>query len=158
MEPSEEFTQVLRDWAGVFMHRSTRDFKRFMDDHGLSASQINALMHLYYQSWCGVSDIGGMLGVTNGAASQLVDRLVQQGLLARSEDASDRRVRQIQLTSKGRALIETGIEARRHWMQELTVALTPEQLSSISSALTMLTAAARRLEEAPPAVPTVGNS
>ena len=156
MYTTEQFTQVLHDSAEVFMHRSIRDFKRFMDEAKLSASQLNALMHLYYQGMCGVSDIGERLGVTNGAASQLVDRLVQQDLLTRAEDASDRRVRQIQLTPKGRALIEAGIEARQRWMQELTSALTPEQQNSIGAALTTLTKAAKRLEEEQPVEAAAG--
>lgn len=86
------------------MHRSFRDFKRFMDDSGLSTSQVHALMRLYHTESCGVSDIGDHVGVTNAAASQLVDRLVQQGLLKRVEDSTDRRVKHITITSLGWSL------------------------------------------------------
>lgn len=140
------FSEVMGEWAEVFMHRSFRDFKRFMDDAGLSSSQANALMRLYHGRLCGVSDIGGHLGITNAAASQMVERLVQMGLLERNEDLQDRRQRQLKLTEQGRALVERGIEARRAWMESLTANLTPEQLEKIAEALNMLTEAARKIE------------
>jgi DNA-binding MarR family transcriptional regulator len=140
------FSEVLGEWAEVFMHRSFRDFKHFMDDAGLSPSQVNALMRLYHGSLCGVSDIGGHLGISNAAASQMVERLVQMGLLERTEDRQDRRHRQLKLTEQGRALVERGIGARRLWMESLTANLTLEQQAMIAEALSMLTETARKSE------------
>jgi DNA-binding MarR family transcriptional regulator len=147
MPSTEQFTRALHEWSEVFMRRSMRDFKRFMDDSGLSPSQINALMRLHYRGRCGVSDIGEHLGVTNAAASQMVDRMVQLGLFTRSEDSADRRVRHIALTPDGRSLVEAGVEARRRWLEELTTTLTPAEQEAIVAALILLTSAARRLDQ-----------
>ena len=146
MSTKEEFTQVLREWSEVFMHHSFRDFKRFMDESGLSVSQINTLMRLYHHGTCEVSDISDQLGITNAASSQLVERLVQQGLLNRTEDPRDRRVRQLEITPQGRVLIEQGIAARQRWMEELTHELSPEEQEEIANALILLSQAARRLD------------
>jgi DNA-binding MarR family transcriptional regulator len=147
MTTEESFTRVLRDFTEVFMHRSMRDFKRFMDESGLSASQLNTLMRLYYHGGAtDVSHIGTSMGITNAASSQLVDRLVTQGLLVRTEDLYDRRVKQVALSTKGRELIEQGIEARLKWMEELTTALTAEEQAAIIQALTLLNQAARKLD------------
>ncbi|MFA5872834.1 MAG: MarR family transcriptional regulator [Anaerolineales bacterium] len=140
-------TEVLREWSEVFMHRSGRDFKRFMDETGLSFSQISVLMRLKHGGNSGVSEIGNQLGVTNAAASQAVDRLVQLGLIERTEDPEDRRAKRLALTQKGRALIEKGVAARSKWIEGLTDALTPEQQNMIISALTLLTEAARKTKE-----------
>jgi DNA-binding MarR family transcriptional regulator len=146
MSSNTTFTQTLHDWAETFMRRSFRDFKHFMDDSGLSPSQINALMRLHHCESCGVSDIGDHLGITNAAASQLVDRLVQQHLLQRSEDPHDRRYKLVALTPDGKSLIQEGIQARSSWMVQLTEALTAEEQQKIIEALTLLTQAARQLE------------
>lgn len=129
------------------MHRSVRDFRHFMDDFGLSASQVSTLMHLHYHGSCGVSEIGNHLGVTNAASSQMIDRLVQMNLINRSEDLTDRRVKQITLTPQGQKLVEGGIEARQRWMEELTTNLTQEQQEVIIDALTLLTEVARKLDK-----------
>jgi DNA-binding MarR family transcriptional regulator len=137
---------VLRTWVEVFMHRSFRDFRRFMEGAGLSHSQVGALMLLHHQIACGVSDIAENLGITVAAASQLIDRLVQQGFLKRTEDQTDRRFKQVSLTPKGKALIESGIEFRQRWMEQLTQALTPEEQDIVSGALSLLTRAANQLD------------
>ena len=146
MSPSKQFSDVLSEWVGVFMRRSMRDFMHSMKDSGLSMPQLSTLMRLYYHENCGVSEIGSQLGVTNAAASQMIERLVRQGLLERAEHPSDRRAKQLKLTPKGRTLIAKAIEARRRWMEELTTALTRDQQSAIITALTSLTQAARNLE------------
>ena len=140
-------TEVIRKWSEVFMHRSMRDFKRFMDATALSFSQINILMRLVHGGSTGVSEIGSQLGVSNAAASQAVDRLVLLDLIERTEDPEDRRAKRLVLTQKGRTLIEEGVEARSKWIESLTDALTPEQQNMIISALTLLTEAARQTKE-----------
>lgn len=143
-----QFTQVLHEWSEVFMGRSMREFTQFMRESGLSMPQFSALFHLRYHGGCGVTDIGSHLGVTNAAASQMIDRLVQQGLLERSVDPNDRRAKQLRLTSDSQALIEGSIEARQRWLAELTTALTPSEQAEIIRALQKLTEVARRLEPA----------
>ena len=148
MSPTKAvLTEVIREWSEVFMHRSMRDFKRFMDATGLSFSQISILMRLVHGGNAGVSEIGGQLGVTNAAASQAVDRLVQLGLIERTEDPEDRRAKRLALTQKGRALVEKGVRARSQWIESLTDALTPEQQNVIVSALTLLTEVSRKTKE-----------
>jgi DNA-binding MarR family transcriptional regulator len=147
MPPTEQLTETIREWSEVFMQRSMRDFKRFMDETDLSFSQINVLMRLFHDRKSGVSEIGDQLGVTNAAASQAVDRLVQMGLIGRTEDPDDRRAKRLVLTQKGRELVEKGIEARSKWIEGLTDALTPEEQVLITSALHLLTEAARKIED-----------
>ena len=139
-------TSVLRSWSEVFMRRSMHDFMRFSRQSGLSMTQISVLFRLHYGGSCGVSELGDHLGVSNAAASQMVERLVGMDLLKRSEDPVDRRVKTLALTSKGKALVLDSIEARRRWMEDLTTALAPDQEQQIIAALTMLTQAALKLE------------
>ena len=147
MSSTKELTEVVREWSEVFMRRSGRDFKRFMDETGLSFSQLNVLMRLYHGGNSGVSEIGEQMGVSSAAASQAIDRLVLQGLIERTEDPIDRRAKRLALTPKGRTLIESGIEARSRWIEGLTEALTPEQQNMTISALTLLTRAAQATKE-----------
>ena len=129
------------------MRRSGRDFRGFMEETGLSFSQLNILMRLFHGGMCGVSEIGERLGITNAAASQSIDRLVNMGLIKRSEDPADRRAKQLALTQAGQALIEKGVEVRSQWVEGLTEALTSAQQDMIITALTLLTEAARKTED-----------
>lgn len=147
MSPTKAIAEVIREWSEVFMHRSGCDFRRFMEETDLSFSQISVLMRLYHGGNSGISEIGSQLGVTKAAASQAVDRLVQLGLIERTEDPVDRRAKRLALTQRGRRLIEKGIEARSKWIEGLTDALTREQQDMIVAALTLLTEGARKTKE-----------
>ncbi|MFQ5576006.1 MAG: MarR family winged helix-turn-helix transcriptional regulator [Anaerolineae bacterium] len=146
MSANEQLSIVLREWAKVFLRRSMREFWQFMQQTHLSSTQISTLMRLYHHSACGVSDVGDHLGITSAAASQMVQRLVEQGLVERTEDPHDRRVKQLTLTTEGRALVDGAIEARRRWLADLTASLNPDEQQTIITALTTLTGAARTLE------------
>jgi DNA-binding MarR family transcriptional regulator len=146
MTDPQQFNLVIQDWAEIFMRRSMRDFIQSSKDSGLSVPQLSALIRLHHQGFCGVSEIGDHLGITNAAVSQMVERLVQLRLLERAEDPRDRRVKQLTLTPKGQELVQECIGARRQWMEGLTNALTPQEQGLIINALTILTTAARRLE------------
>jgi DNA-binding MarR family transcriptional regulator len=143
---SERFTSVLREWAEVFMRQSMHEFVRLSKQSGISLPQLSVLFRLYHGGACGVSDIGDRSGISNAAASQMIDRLVQQGLLERAEDPSDRRGKIITLPGHGRMVVEESIEARRRWIEQLTAALTIHEQEAIAASLQTLTQAARLLE------------
>jgi DNA-binding MarR family transcriptional regulator len=147
MLETKSLTDVIREWSEVFMQRSMRDFKRFMDVSGLSFSQINILMRLVHSGDTSVSEVGEQLGFSNAAASQAVDRLVGMGLIHRTEDPEDRRSKQLTLTIKGHDMIDKAIVARSQWIEGLAESLNPEQQNTIIFSLTLLTEAARKTNE-----------
>ena len=146
MSLSKQFAEAVREWAEVFGRRSMREALQFWRKSELTMPQVSTLMRLHHEGTCGVSEVGSHLGVTNAAASQMVEKLVQQGLLERAEDPHDRRAKQLTLTPKGRALIQKGAAAHHRWMDDLPRVLTSEQQAAIAAALDCLTEAARNLE------------
>jgi DNA-binding MarR family transcriptional regulator len=142
MTRSDRFTLVLRKWAETFTRRSMVESMRFKQESGLSMTQMHTLFQLHHCETCGVTEIGEFLGITNAAASQLVDRLVQSNLVTRNEDPTDRRAKQISLTDEGKEFVARGIDSRRKWMEQLTFELSIDEQELITDALTILTAAA----------------
>jgi len=142
-----DLTRTLLDWSGVFMRRSMRDFMQYTRQTGFSITQMNVLMHLYYRGPGEVKSIVEVMQVSPAASSQIVERMVQQGLVSRVESASDRRVRQVNVTAEGRKIVEQSIAARRKWMESLMTALSDDQKNAIASALQILTENALRLEK-----------
>jgi DNA-binding MarR family transcriptional regulator len=130
----------------VFMHRSMRGWNHFAKSAGLSMPQFSILMQLHHKGSCGVSEISERFDITNAAASQLVDKLVQSGLLERAEHPADRRAKVLSLTAQGQSLVEQGFQERHRWLEELVGSLSTEEKVKVGEALTILTAAARKLE------------
>jgi DNA-binding MarR family transcriptional regulator len=133
----------------VFMQRSMSSWWRFAKSTGLSMPQFSLMMQMYHRGACGMSGISERFEITPAAASQLVDKLVQSGYIKREEDPTDRRAKLLNLTKKGRELIEQGIEERFRWVDDLTGKLTPEERIQVGEALDLMTRAARELETQP---------
>src|SRR5689334_24064731 len=74
----------------------------------LGDSDFRVLEVLLHKGPLPVNAIGPKVWLTPGSISIAVDRLVRKGLVARRDEAGDRRVRRVELTDEGRALITEG--------------------------------------------------
>lgn len=146
MDEREELVLRLREWMDVFMVHSMHELFRYVRGTGLSMPQFNVLMALYYRENCAVSDLSERMEITLAAASQLVDRLVQSGLLERVEDPQDRRSKRLSLTPKGRDMVETGIKLRFRWMDDLVKHLEIEEIRQINQVIVRLSQVARAIK------------
>ena len=149
MTSTPQLIQIMRQLMDFAMHHSMRERAHFAKATGLSMPQFGILMQLHYRGNCGVSDIGERFDITNAAASQLVEKLVQSGLIQREEDPNDRRAKLLNLTDKGRDLIQQGIEQRYRWVDQLAAKLSAEERAKVSEALRIMNQAAKELEAEP---------
>jgi DNA-binding MarR family transcriptional regulator len=121
-----------------------QDFMQFMHQTGLSRPQIHALLHIYHAGECQISEISTLTNSSPAAASQLVERLVQQGLVQRTEDPQDRRIKKLHLTDKGLNLIHQGV-ASNHFFLDLMTELTVRQRQTVHAAFGYLAQASRQI-------------
>lgn len=122
-----------------------QDLLHFMHETGLSRPQIHALLHIYHAGECPFSEIRELTGSSPAAASQLVERLVQQGLVERTEDPQNRRMKKLRLTNKSLELLHEGVSSN-HFLAELMAALTPQQRKSVHTALGYLAQASQHIQ------------
>src|SRR5437667_4060399 len=74
-----------------------------------------------------VNTIGPKVWLTPGSISVAVDRLVKKGLVSRKDHPDDRRVRQVELTPKGRALITRGFGEHSAVMENVAGVLSKNE-------------------------------
>lgn len=139
MSEPTKFAFTLQHWMDSFTSRSMHEWARYVRAAGFSMPQFFVLMQVQRRGQCGVSDIGDLMDVSSAAASQIVEKLVQAGLLKRIEDAHDRRVKNISLTEKGLALLEEGVQHRQRWLEAIALRLTEDEQEKVSEALRILT-------------------
>lgn len=145
MNQNDPFINALNQWIAVFMHRSMQNMHRYAKESGYSMSQIFALTFIHHRGQCGVTDLGEGMGVSNAAASQMLDKLAQQEMIERTEDPSDRRVKQITLTPKGSHVIKESLFARQSWFNDLGQLLSQEEQQQVISVLKLLTEKGKQL-------------
>jgi DNA-binding MarR family transcriptional regulator len=146
MPPSRALKLHIHKHFELFMQRSLRTIMSSMMQDGLSMPQIYLLMYLYHEGETRISDIAGLMDVGKAAASQLVDRMVQQGLVERVEDESDRRARNIRLLPKSLAYLEKGLRAQHRLMGEVLSLLSSRQRSTVQTAFGYLMEAMQSLD------------
>ena len=144
---SDPFVATFEEWIKVTMHLSMCNFIRYARKSGLSMSHIGAMFHIHREGRCGVTELGNHLGVTSPAASQMLERLVQQELILRTEDPKDRRGKRIVLTDKGNRVLEDGIRARQRWLDDITATLSDDEKETIMVALEILLDKTRNLKQ-----------
>lgn len=147
MDESEALSGQLRRLTQLVMHRSMHGLIHFSHEKSLSMSQVASLFRIRRTGSCGVGEIASHLGVSNAAASQLLDRLVQQGLVARSEDPMDRRGKVLVLTESGNRTLQESMKARQGWVADLSSSFNPEESRQVASALDLL---AQKMEASDP--------
>jgi MarR family 2-MHQ and catechol resistance regulon transcriptional repressor len=90
----------------------------------LGDSDFRVLEALLHKGPLPVNTVGPKVWLTPGSISVAVDRLVKKGLVSRKGHAADRRVRQVELTPKGRALITRGFGEHAAAMENIARVLS----------------------------------
>ena len=132
---AERLAQLFSETMLRF-HASTHDQGlALMNQSGLTMPQIIALHVLHFRGACSVTQIAQGTGLSPAATSHLVERLVSQGMVDRTEDAEDRRLKRVTLNRSGKALVEKLMRARTETLARALDWLTPETRAKLAEAL-----------------------
>src|SRR2546430_8527192 len=93
----------------------------------LGDSDFRVLEALLHKGPLPVNTIGPKVWLTPGSISVAVDRLVKKGLVSRKDQPDDRRVRRVELTPKGRALITRGFGEHAAAMEDVANVLSKNE-------------------------------
>jgi MarR family transcriptional regulator, 2-MHQ and catechol-resistance regulon repressor len=93
----------------------------------LGDSDFRVLEVLLHKGPLPVNTIGPKVWLTPGSISVAVDRLVKKGLVSRKDHPDDRRVRQVELTPKGRTLISRGFGEHAAAMEDVANVLSKSE-------------------------------
>jgi DNA-binding MarR family transcriptional regulator len=113
--------------------------------HGLSIIGFQVVSLLEMHETMPMSRLAEELGVALPNATGIVSRLAEAEIVQRSHDEADRRVVNISLTGKGRALVGEMEAGRRERMRNLIALMDPPQQRRLLQSVQDLHAAARRL-------------
>jgi len=127
----------LRLWVRLL--RATRlveseTRERFKSQFNVTLPRFDVMAALYRRpDGMLMSEISRFLLVSNGNVTGIVDRLVQDGFIVRSQRDGDRRTSFVRLTAKGHAAFVDMATAHERWINELlggVKARDAEQLSA----------------------------
>jgi DNA-binding MarR family transcriptional regulator len=130
----------------LFASLGQRQISQYMARTGFSHAQMMTIGRLYVHGGVGISEMSAHMGTTDAAASQLIDRMVNQGLVERKECPADRRKKEVVLSAKGRAVIDSMSNQRAQMVDAILKEIPAEKEPVITEALNLLLEAAHKVE------------
>jgi DNA-binding MarR family transcriptional regulator len=122
-------------------YATSRAFHRVLAPLELEPSQFAVLRGVGSGEGQSQQALAARLRISPSRVVAIVDDLESRGLLERRPHPSDRRVRNLHLTSRGRELLDQGIELAKQHEQRLGEALTEEERTQLLDLLDKLAAA-----------------
>jgi DNA-binding MarR family transcriptional regulator len=108
----------------------------------ITIAQYRALVIVANNGPLNLNEVAASLGVHPSNATRACDRLVEAGLLARTESLLDRRRVDLTLTASGIALIQRVADHRRDSIERVLARMAPEARAAVADALGAFVAAA----------------
>lgn len=119
---------------------------RFQEAFAQSISRFDALAALE-RADCGALRAGALsrqLVVSEGNVTQLMSRLLRDGLVQRRDDERDGRIVIYALSDRGRRLFKRMARAHRRWIGDIFAGLSEAELTGLRELLRQLPEQARR--------------
>ena len=105
--------KVSRQIETTLRERLRREFQSTLPRFDVMAALAR------YPDGLRMSELSGVLRVSNGNVTGIVDRLVKDGLVVRQAVPGDRRVQHVFLSARGRTEFDTHAAAHQQWVDEL---------------------------------------
>lgn len=132
---TDELAQLVSAAMGAMHAATVGDSLAIMADSGLTLPQLITLHVLDTYGPHTVGEIAGRTNLSRAATSHLVDRMVSQGLVSRSEDAEDRRQKRVAITRKGKLLADKVRRSRMEGIRRGLARLSPETRAQMAAVL-----------------------
>jgi len=100
----------------------------------VSTPQLRVLILIAASGPQNLGAVAAELGVHPSNATRTCERLVQSGMVARTEDPNDRRYVQLALTATGQALVNQVLDQRRSAMSAVLARMNVEDRSVVAAA------------------------
>ena len=129
---------LAEELMAVFTHIqrvSTSGLYELVESLDLSLTQIKALHALDAGPAPSVKELADQLGLSLPAASRAVESLLRKGLVTRTEDEHDRRIKRIALTSEGQEAAIALHRERLAGLRDFAASLTDPQRTRLHRAL-----------------------
>ena len=143
---SSPTTPVLADDLLLLVTRLGRRLRRVAAADAVTPTQRSILTTLERHGPRTHGELADAERVRPPTITAAVDRLEARGLVARTRDATDRRVARVALTAEGRTLLAEARRQRTAYLEQRLRALTPADRATIAAAAPALL---RLLEDGP---------
>jgi len=111
------------------------------DSHSeITVASYQYLAAIFDATQITVTGLSDVLGVKKSSATQMIDSLSHKGYVKKSLNDGDKRSYVIELTEKGKRLMESDDNIHKQFEERITKSLDPHELEQLEKLLARLTA------------------
>jgi DNA-binding MarR family transcriptional regulator len=140
--PEPESKERLRLWLGLL--KASRSIEatlreKLRTEFGSTLPRFDVMSALSrFEDGLKMSQISGLLRVSNGNITWIVDRLAEDGCVVRVPVSGDRRALLVRLTQRGKEEFAIQAQAHKLWIDEMLSGLSPTDSIEIRTKLGQL--------------------
>jgi MarR family transcriptional regulator, organic hydroperoxide resistance regulator len=135
MDKTKLITEIVELQRRIDRHRRQTTFDAWMNLPPVTMPQLKSLFFISNQGSTSLGKLASALGVTPANVTGIVDRLVENKLITRIENADDRRMLIVRTTGKGEELVANLRERTRSYLSKALSDLNTDELANLSSGL-----------------------
>lgn len=139
--------RYFHKFASILYRNSNRFYDRELARFGIGCGQQFFLLKVLENDGLSMFDLAGMGHFDKGTVTKACQKLEEQGYLTCEADPSDRRVRRMHVTDRGREVAAELYATRERWNDALTHGMTPEEVEQAERLLSRLAENAFRYME-----------
>lgn len=146
MDRQQRIEAIFSNFHAI--RRAVSHGSRFSNRHfGVTMTQASVLLLLKHEGRKTMSEIAEILGVSKGAATQLLNGLVEQNFVEREQAAEDKRSIYVALSAHGKEHLQHVREKGGQHMSELFALLDDDELKQIEAITSKLALRAKELKQ-----------
>lgn len=136
---------ILKHLADLFMQIGARTSVEPLSqsDDELTSSQLLALRYILLHPECALSALADGLGISNPAATKVMDRLERKRLVVRVQGVDRRQVKAV-LTPKGKEVAQAHLQLQMNSYASLFKSMSTPDLDALQAGLEAMVSAAVR--------------
>ena len=124
----------LRYISGIIKQKG----REILSQYTITPPQFIALQWLFEVGDMTIGELSSKMYLACSTTTDLVDRMEKNELVMRVKDDKDRRVVRIHLLDEGERIIEEVINKRQHYLNEVLIDFTEEEVELLSKGLNRL--------------------
>ncbi len=127
----DDVERLLRTVSVIIKKRG----REILSDFGITPPQFSALLTLIQNGDLTIGELGEKMYLACSTATDLVDRMERNGLVARERDTNDRRVIRLRVLERGHQMLDEVMQARRKYLSGVLERVSREETTSMVVAL-----------------------
>ncbi|AKC60756.1 MarR family winged helix-turn-helix transcriptional regulator [Blochmannia endosymbiont of Camponotus (Colobopsis) obliquus] len=136
MNQSTDISSIVESLSRIY-HHLRKEINNQLINEGLSISKMK-ILHLITSDKTSATDIKNYMGFSSRTIVTVLDILEKEKMLKRQQSQTDRRIKYVNITEKGREKLQIAEKIHKNILNKIFESLSQQQLQNFSEIFNIL--------------------